>query len=521
MFGSIDQKSSPATQLDTLDRLAIGYIALPLVIFLAGWLVWWVALPLLACSGYALRAIFAPLSASGSRPPITRLQLSVAIGAGCAWTVCAGAGHLLYANADWFVRDAVLHDLVASPWPVGYGTFDGQDTVLRAPVAFYMPAALVGKWGGLHAADAAMGLWTALGASLFLLQVLSLIPPRGKSVIIAVAVVILFSGFDILGNLFNIGPRFIQHWNIAKHLEWWAGSYQYSSMTTQLFWVPNHAVASWLVIGLMSRNSRFSPLDAMLPIVLAAAALWSPLSAVGLLPFALWKAHGSVFRERHFELLHPRVWLPALLVGVVTASYLILDPGRIPRGMSVGNGGAVDLMFTLLRQAQFFLLEAGFIGFAILAIHRSSEIVIALAILALLPLAQLGPGNDIVMRASIPSLAVLAIAACLALIREWPGEKVRRNKILLGCLLAIGAVTPIQEFARAAVLPAWPINTQATLLGVNCGGYAPHYVAGLGNQTITHLMKTPHRLTVEPVLDRRSCVNPAIDLMWRGGLLND
>jgi len=89
-----------------------------------------------------------------------------------------------------FVRDAVLHDLVASPWPVGYGTFDGQDTVLRAPVAFYMPAALVGKWGGLHAADAAMGLWTALGASLFLLQVLSLIPPRGKSVIIAVAVVI-------------------------------------------------------------------------------------------------------------------------------------------------------------------------------------------------------------------------------------------------------------------------------------------------------------------------------------------
>jgi hypothetical protein len=500
-------------------------VALPLVIFLAGWLVWWAALLLLACTGYALRAMLAPLPASprapGSRPPITRLQLSVAVSVGCAWTVCAGAGHLLYANADWFVRDAVLHDLVASPWPVGYGTFEGQETVLRAPVAFYLPAALVGKWGGLLAADAAMGLWTALGASLFLLQVLSLIPSRGKLVVMAVAVVVLFSGFDILGNILNSGPRFVQHWNIAKHLEWWAGSYQYSSMTTQLFWVPNHALASWLVIGLMGRNMRSSPVDAMLPMLLAAAALWSPLSAVGLLPFALWRAYGSAVRERRFELFHPRVWLPALLVGGVTVSYLILDSDRIAKGMTVGNGGAADLSLGLLRQAQFFLLEAGFIGFAILAIHRSSEVVIALVALALLPLAHLGPGNDIVMRASIPSLAVLAIGACLALTREWPGEKVRRNKILLGCLLAIGAVTPIQEFARDVVLPSWPINMQFTLIGVSCGGYPAHYVARLGDQTVTHLMRTPHQLAVEPILDRRSCVNPAVNLMWRAGLLND
>ncbi len=309
MFSPVDQKSPPPIQLDTLDRLAIGYVALPLVIFLAGWLVWWAALLLLACTGYALRALLAPMPSSlpgpGSRPPITRLQLLVAVSAGCAWTVCAGAGHLLYANADWFVRDAVLHDLVVSPWPVGYGTLEGQQTVLRAPVAFYLPAALVGKWGGLLAADAAMGVWTALGTSLFLLQVLSLIPSRGKLVVMAVAVVVLFSGFDILGNILNGGPRFLQHWNIAKHLEWWAGSYQYSSMTTQLFWVPNHALASWLLIGLMSRNTRCSAADAMLPILLAAAALWSPLSAVGLVPFALWKAYGSVVRERHLESVAP------------------------------------------------------------------------------------------------------------------------------------------------------------------------------------------------------------------------
>lgn len=520
MFSSIDQKSTPSTPLDALDRLAIGYVSLPLVIFLAGWLEWWAALPLLACTGYALRAIWAPVPALGSRFPITRLQLWVAIAAGCAWTVCAGAGHLVYANADWFVRDAVLHDLVTSPWPVGYGTYDGQETVLRAPIAFYLPAALIGKLGGLLAADAAMGMWTALGASLFLLQVLSLIPARGKLVLTAVVVVVLFSGFDILGNLLNTGPRFVTKWNIAKHLEWWAGGYQYSSMTTQLFWVPNHALAAWLVIGIMFRNMRFSAVDATLPILLAAAALWSPLSAVGLLPFALCTVYGRAFRERRIELFHPRVWLPALLVGGVLVSYLTLDPNRIAKGMSVGTGGATGVTLDLLRQAQFFLLEAGFIGFAILWIRRSYEVVIALLVLALLPLVYLGPGNDIVMRASIPSLAVLAVGACLALCREEAGENMRRKKLLLGCLLAIGAVTPIQEFARAAILPSWPINVKATLIATVCGGYPAHYVARLGNQTITHIMRAPHRLAVE-TLDRRSCVNPAIYLMWRGGLLND
>jgi hypothetical protein len=103
---------------------------------------------------------------------------------------------------------------------------------------------------------------------------------------------------------------------------------------------------------------------------------------------------------------------------------------------------------------------------------------------------------------------VLTIGAALALTRDWPGEKVRRNKILLGCLLAIGAVTPIQEFARDAVLPSWPINMQATLIAVNCGSYPAPYVARLGDQTITHLMRAPHQLAVEPILDRRSCANP-------------
>jgi hypothetical protein len=426
--------------------------------------------------------------------------------------VLGGADHLAFANADWHIRDAVLHDLVSSPWPVGYGLLDDKESLLRAPVAFYLPAALVGKWLGLAAAHVAMGCWTAAGATLFLLQVLSLTPSRPGIALMVTAVVVMFSGLDIVGNLLNDGPRFRYDWNITTHLEWWAGKFQYSSMTTQLFWVPNHALGGWLSIGLLYRNRRSVALNSMLPVIVVALALWSPLTALGVLPFMAMRAATDSVRDRSLALLHPKVWVPAMLVGVVIAAYLILDPSRIPRGLAIGAASDSPVM-DLMQQAQFFLLEAGFIGGAIFAIRRSAEVALALLILGLLPLVYLGPANDFVMRASIPSLAVLTIGACLALVELSADKAAYRKKALLVGLLLIGAVTPVEEIARAALLPAWPINMGATLIGADCGGFAPHYVARLGGEVIGRMLRPTHRLPIGPQ-GPAACDNPALDLMW-------
>jgi hypothetical protein len=246
--------------------------------------------------------------------------------------------------------------------------------------------------------------------------------------------------------------------------------------------------------------------------------LWSPLSALGVVPFVLWKVIAAALHERSLKSLDPRVCAPALIVGLVITAYLVLDSSGIPKGLSVSAEGAGPVAYDLFRLAQFFLLEAGLIGFAILAIRPSSQVVLALVILALLPLAYFGPGNDLVMRASIPSLAVLAIGACLALSRKaLIGSEVRR-KWLLACLLVVGAVTPIQEFARATVLRAWPINLKATLIGANCGNFAPHYVARLGGSMIGQVLRKPYRMALGPQ-DSEACDNPAIDLMDERRLL--
>ena len=484
----------------------MAYLLLPLGIFLVGWLEIWAALPLLGCLLYSIKGLIGPAQldrAAGAPPAPTRMHLGVAVMVACAWTACGGTGHLVFANADWHVRDAVLHDLVAGSWPVAYISPDGAAQLLRAPLGFYLPAALVGKCAGLMAAHAAMAAWTAAGATLFLLQVLSRIPSRLGTALVAVAVIVLFSGFDVVGTLLHAPAT---PWDFTRHLEWWARRYQYSSMTTQLFWVPNHAVCGWVAMGLLMRSPR-GALEPMLPILIVAVALCSPLTALGVMPFALLRA-GEAMR-RSLELAHPRVWIPASILGLVVAAYLTLDSSRIPRSWTVGSGAAA--LADLARQAEFFMLEAGLVGGAILALRRSRAVVLALVILALLPLVSFGAANDFVMRASIPSLAVLAMEAARALAEPAAGKAVHAKRMLLGALLAVGAVTPLQEFARAAVLPRWPINAHATVIDAACGRYPPHYVARLDGQPIVRLMRPPHPLFSAPT-DASACENPAIEI---------
>jgi hypothetical protein len=521
---SADVADGPA--LEWLDALAVAYLALPLGIFLIGWMELWAALPLALCMMYALRPLMATAGGRDARPQLQGWQVALAIAMGCAWTLYGGTGHWVFANADWHIRDAVLHDLVIGAWPVGYGLEGGGSILLRAPIGYYLPAALVGKVAGLAAAHIALSIWTAAGATLFLLQVLSLMPRKVGAALASVAVIASFSGLDAIGTMLRV-PGAIDHWDVTRHLEWWAARYQYSSMTTQLFWVPNHALGAWLATGLLGRQRAADAVDSLLPITLVAVALWSPLAALGLVPFVLWRVWDVSMRGRSIQLFHPRIWAPALAVGLVIAAYLTLDAGRIPKGWTIGGHGfgAAAITDDLWRQAEFFLLEAGFLGFAILSIRRSAVVILALCVLAVLPFGSFGGANDFVMRVSIPSLTVLAIGACLALFaRPIAGgtsaapapitASLRVKKAALVGLLLIGAVTPFQEFARAAALDPWPANLDATLIDVWCGTFPPHYVARLRGQLVAALLRSPH--TLQPgIAPSNACANPAFEIERR------
>ncbi len=153
---------------DRLTLLVMGYLLAPAVLFLSTWLVAWAAL-------LAVPAAVAALAlAPGWRGiwPTGRATTLGCLFLGLLWALGAtGTHHLLYSAADWQIRDAVLLDLTRNPGPVVYTV--GEETwLLRAPMGYYMPAALLGHALGFGVAQAALWAWTGLGPMLFTLRFL-------------------------------------------------------------------------------------------------------------------------------------------------------------------------------------------------------------------------------------------------------------------------------------------------------------------------------------------------------------
>ncbi|KEZ00330.1 hypothetical protein AI27_06250, partial [Sphingomonas sp. BHC-A] len=165
--------------------------------------------------------------------------------------VLSGEGRFFYANVDWQVRFAVLRDMGINPWPFVY-TARPEPDLLRAPIGMFLLPALVFKLLGPRAADIALlaqnttlvALLLALGSQLF---------AERRSRLIGLAIFILFSGMDAIGDLLMQGM-------LTGHMEDWA-EIQYSSTITLLFWVPQHAIAGWVgAVGYMLWREGRAPL---------------------------------------------------------------------------------------------------------------------------------------------------------------------------------------------------------------------------------------------------------------------
>ncbi len=149
--------------LELVDKLAVFYLALPVAVFFAQWFKPWFGLPLAAASLAGL-AYLRPTGAPERWKALSGRALVFAAAIAVGWTLLSGAGHFFYANYyDWHVRDAVLRDLAVLPVPPAYRVDGGVATILRAPVAYYVLPALLGRLTGAIYADGFLfsGPWPA------------------------------------------------------------------------------------------------------------------------------------------------------------------------------------------------------------------------------------------------------------------------------------------------------------------------------------------------------------------------
>lgn len=372
----------------------------------------------------------------------TAARLLAAGGIALVLLALGGEGRFFYANVDWQVRDAVLADMIRASWPFAY-TARGEPEVLRAPIGMYLVPAIAGKLWGFRAADIA--LWLQNGAALgAILALASMLFATRRQRWIALGIFLVFSGMDAIGQALADPARLVP---LHRHIDDWAGI-QFSATLTMAFWVPQHAITGWLgaALFLLWRRGMLPLAGFLTPLPLLA--LWSPLGLIGTMPFA---AYAGIAALRDRALRPADLLLPALSVATAAAAlvYLKADAGTVGlRFFPVAPGKYV--VFQLLETVPF-LAAAWALGGA-QTFGRPALAIVTLC-LTLLPFAQIGENVDLMMRGSIPALAILALVVADVLQRPSdPADGLaHRWRLILVAALAVGALTPAREVARALI----------------------------------------------------------------------
>ena len=444
---------------------AMATLLLPAAAFLLTWVRPLVSVPCAAAVVGALalytRQRRAPRGLFGDAEDDFALPLSAVLAVVlCAliWTFFSGIGGCFYQNEDHYGRNAIFHDLLNHSWPV---YFEGTPYALDYYVGFWILPALVGKlfaaligaswlWPAANAALFAQTVWFLALTFLLMLSVVR-VQTLGR-VCLSLVVFVLFSGMDVLMARYN--PEAWRH-----QIEWWAQCYQFSSNTTCLFWVYNQAVPAWLATMLLLA----APEDIGSFALIGLAALpFSPLPLMGLAVYFVGTALCRLviqIRARGFarglwallcECFTGRNVLAVLGLFPVFALYFSANAasGNAPLRFdiyigSLGLGGAVKLLIV------FDLIEFACLSLVMGPRFLKSRVFWLTQIsLILAPMFKIGYNMDFSMRASIPALCALCVFAIRFLTEEHIGLRRRVSAALLGVLLAVGAVTPLEEFRR-------------------------------------------------------------------------
>lgn len=264
------EDKAPMTAIHkTVVLLAYIYLALPMIIFLLGWCKLIIGIPL---AGVVIRSLYLCFCRRGNYIEIDwrlsqadKWKIAAIVAIIFAWVVLSGVGGFVWQNSDHTSRNGTFNVLVNQNWPPTLG-----DRGLTYYMGTWLPAALIGKISGIEAGYTALFIWILLGICLLYALVCIW---RRKIVIWPLIILIFFSGLDLLGNHFFWDKDI--HIFGSEHLEWYLDMLQYSSNTTQLYWVFNQAIPAWLGVMLLYMDE---PPKNMIWV-------WSLLAITSTLPF--------------------------------------------------------------------------------------------------------------------------------------------------------------------------------------------------------------------------------------------
>lgn len=432
--------------------VSLLYLFVPVVVFVLGWLSWLIALPLTALIAYVLVSTFPRSKYPDTANPFALKTIVFSGLTSIAWIATSGVWNLGFGRTqDWDVmRNDMLSTLTKYSWPVT-STFADSSSLwtMRHYLAFYLPGPLIGKATGenLSVTLFATGVWMALGVWIAFLLLLDLFSRFGNRKYIILFLFAGFSGLDAIGariqGTLSLRPSTLIN---GGHIEWWAERFQFSSNSTLLHWVPQHAIPSWIGALLVIHIVRSRKSLSLIPIISVAMVLWSPFSALGVTLLALLLLiNAGLFVE---FINSTRAFCFRTFVILLTAIPLILflqsGTSEIPQSFLFSNG---DFSHNVALLAKFIPLEFGLIAIlaGLIIRQRAKELAIISVALSMVLMVVIGLYNDFAMRVSPALLVVIMVNAAEALITPSKSMKIHALRIALVCILAFGMITPLFE----------------------------------------------------------------------------
>ena len=442
-----------------IKRVSFFYLGIPFIIFCFGYLKFLIAITISTLLIILFIKNWKNKRAEDRLNKIPKKTFYFTIILILVWVLLSGIGGFAFQNTDFHFRNALFRDLINRSWPLTYNTNPSDPSItylLTYYLGFWMPAALVGKIAGWQVANIFLNLWTVLGVILTILLLSSKL--KLATPLIAL-LLILFSGMDAFSVFLKqmaVQGNFSTLWPPIMHLEWWAPGFQFSSFTTQLFWVFNQAVPTWICMALLltTNNRKF------ILLIWSLCAFFAPLPALGMFPYVVLKIPRQLFvaeNTKENSLINPqdslitRGWkdIRSILTienilggGIVLIISFLYFSSNVSSAVSSVNSVPFSFWFLYII---FMIFEA----LLLWSLYRRQNYAnvnwyLAGILILIIPLIKVGNTLDFCMRASIPTLFMLMVwsAKMLAAPRS-------QARIVLIILLSIGAITPIYEINRS------------------------------------------------------------------------
>lgn len=512
-----------------INIFVYSYIAFPFIIFAAGFLKWYLALPV---SLLVILSVFFTIKDGEGliKLPVDRaalIRLALGVLFIFAMVLLSGIGNVFWQNNDHATRNTFFNILVNYDWPPKYITEARGEVGIVYYIGFWLPSALIGKLTSLAFGYAFQIIWAVLGLCIlwYLLCVM-----HKKIVIYPLVIFLFFGGMDIIGHSL-VGTIYdtmtssqLGRWAypqgsaITTHIEWWSAYFQYSSHTTQLFWVFNQCIPVWIatLLLIIEKNNK------NLVFIMGLTLLSSTLPFVGLIPIFVWCAvcdHDGELLNRpftkdikksFFSLFTFQNVVGGGLSGIISFVYLIGNIASAASGKASSSAAlssfspgvfifvlvlyatfymlattnvkrrllhilyfipAIPLAFLMARTAGtklelyllFVIFEFLLLSLLIIPVYGKSALFFTtISCLLIIPFFKVGTSIDFCMRASIPLLVVLCLFSIKAL-EKYFSEDRQTLAMLLCTVLMLGALTPVKEIARTVEATVCEIQAKGSV----------------------------------------------------------